>query len=89
MTKVMGKYFITFNGVKGDYEVGDIDLNTLNYYGNSVKELKDEVLDSSKEDLVFRKVNEGDVVGLFEIIDPDNEDDIELKAILFKSSMYK
>jgi len=89
MTKVMGKYFVTFNGTKEDYEVGNAEDNTLNYYGNSVKELKDEVIDDNKEDLKFRKINEGDVVGLFEIINSDDEDDVEIKAVMYKSSMYK
>jgi hypothetical protein len=61
-----GKYKVSFNTSIGEYEVGDSRCDTLDYAGDSIAELSNEVIDDSPEyPMVFKELDDGAVVGLF------------------------
>jgi hypothetical protein len=68
-----GKYKVSFNTSIGDYEVGESRANTIDYFGNDILELYEEVIaDSPEFPMVFKEVTEEYIVGIFyEAIDPE------------------
>jgi hypothetical protein len=65
-----GKYLVTFNGVEGDFYVGEERLNSIDYAGDDIADLVDEVISSDPNyPMGFQRLDQGDVVGVFHPVD--------------------
>jgi hypothetical protein len=64
----VGKFVVSFNTRFGEYEIGEADMNSLDYAGDDVDALAAEVIADDADPsfpLLFKAVNEGDVIGKF------------------------
>lgn len=65
--RAKGKYKVTFNDERGEHEVGEVSMGTVDFAGDDIDALAKEVIaDDPAFKLEFRKQEEeGGIVGLF------------------------
>ena len=68
-----GDYTVSFNTEIGDYEVGESEMNTVDFAGDNIEELAAEVIaDEPNYPMVFERVDgEFGVVGVFRSVEDD------------------
>jgi len=73
------KYKVSFNCCYGEYELGDTEEPSIEYVGNDLNQLIEEVIEDDPDyPLRFEEIAEGDIAGLFFGIE-----DNDLVAVLF------
>lgn len=80
------KYTVSFNGVFGDKEYGDVEMHTADHEGNDINELAAEVIaDDPRFPMVFRRnKNKDGIVGSF----VSTEDDEYEVAVMVLTKVY-
>jgi len=64
--KVTGAYKVTFNNEIGGYELGECSERTVDYVGDDVEELANEVCGSDRNcPLKFEEVESDEIIGIF------------------------
>jgi hypothetical protein len=65
--KATGKYAVSFNTCFGDYEVGESDMNSIDYAGDDIDVLASETIkDDPSFPMVFERVTDHrSVIGVF------------------------
>lgn len=77
-----GAYTVSFNTEIGDYEVGESSRDSVDFAGDDVDALAAEVIaDSPSFPMVFERVDEGMVVGVFREVGEDY-----VVAVMFEGS---
>ena len=67
-----GEYTVSFNTEIGGYEVGESLRDSIDFAGDNIKELAAEVIaDDPAYPMVFERVDEGRVVGVFRDVEED------------------
>jgi hypothetical protein len=79
-----GTYTVSFNIEIGDYEVGDSGMNSIDYAGDDIDQLAQEVVAGDPSfPLVFERVDAGRIIGVFRNVEEDI-DDVYVVAVMYK-----
>ena len=79
--KVQETFKVTFNMEIGQYEIGEREMNTIDFVGDDIDELAKEVIASDPNyPMKFIPLCEGQIIGVF--VDADDEECVA--AVMFK-----